>query len=121
MTAASIEERIRDTLAALDWLRGHCPGWAIWCDARRRWTATRAPRAGEQPAPGSHLVWVEGDDIHELKERIAPRPPAYAGADRGPEGRGRSTSCPPSSVSSESGDLGTAVTTSHTQQARERA
>lgn len=85
MTAASVEERIRDTFVVLDWLRREFPAWAIWCDARGRWTATRAPKAGERPSPGGHLIWVEGDDIHELKGRIVPGPPAYAGAGRRPD------------------------------------
>lgn len=67
---AAVEEHIHDTIAVLGSLRHHFPAWAIWCDAKRQWTATRAPKPGEQSSPGSHLVWVYGSRADELTTRI---------------------------------------------------
>ena len=69
-TAVNAEERVRDTLAVLGWLRHQFPAWVAWCDANREWTATRPPRFGENPSAGGCLVWVRASTSEELAARM---------------------------------------------------
>ena len=71
--AVSTESAILATLQVLAGIQRRFPGWVVWVDGTRRWTATQA-RPFQSGCPlGPSLLWLHADDHTELVAQMHKR------------------------------------------------